>query len=62
MPIFDYQCQCGHIWEVFVLRNEDTPIVCPHCGESENIVKLTGLSSFKLTGTGWYETDFKDSK
>lgn len=31
---------------------------CPECGEA-TLVKMISASSFRLKGTGWYETDFK---
>jgi len=31
---------------------------CPEC-EQETLRKLVSAAAFKLTGTGWYETDFK---
>ena len=34
---------------------------CPECGE-EGLRKLISAVAFKLKGTGWYETDFKDKK
>lgn len=34
---------------------------CPEC-EQETLRKLVSAAAFKLTGTGWYETDFKDKK
>ena len=34
---------------------------CPECGKSA-LTKLVSASSFKLKGTGWYETDFKNKK
>ena len=34
---------------------------CPECGE-DSLQKLVSAAAFKLKGTGWYETDFKDKK
>ena len=33
---------------------------CPECGASALRKKVTA-AAFKLKGTGWYETDFKNS-
>jgi putative FmdB family regulatory protein len=33
---------------------------CPNCGKPELAKQLTA-AAFKLKGTGWYETDFKNS-
>ena len=61
MPIYEYQCQaCGHNLEA-LQKISDAPLVdCPACGQSE-LKKQVTAAAFKLTGTGWYETDFKNS-
>ena len=33
---------------------------CPEC-EEPALRKLVSAAAFKLKGTGWYETDFKDN-
>ena len=39
----------------------DEPLkVCPNCNEPDLAKQLTA-AAFKLKGTGWYETDFKNS-
>jgi predicted nucleic acid-binding Zn ribbon protein len=38
----------------------DEPLTtCPSCGK-ESLKKLISKVAFRLKGTGWYETDFKD--
>lgn len=61
MPIYEYECTaCGHQLEV-LQKVSDSPLrECPACGEPA-LKKLLSLSAFRLKGTGWYETDFKDS-
>ena len=40
----------------------DEPLVnCPNCCQSE-LKKQISASGFRLSGTGWYETDFKSGK
>ncbi|MFA5494035.1 MAG: zinc ribbon domain-containing protein [Porticoccaceae bacterium] len=59
MPIYAYRCQaCDH--ELEALRKiSDPPLVdCPACSKSE-LKKLLTAPSFRLSGSGWYETDFK---
>lgn len=60
MPIYEYQCQaCGKMLEK-LQKVSDAPLVdCPHCQEPK-LSKQISLSSFKLKGGGWYETDFKN--
>ena len=39
---------------------KDEPLVdCEECGAAE-LQKLVSLAAFRLKGTGWYETDFKN--
>jgi putative FmdB family regulatory protein len=62
MPIYEYRCaSCGA--ELEKLRKiSDPPLVeCPECGK-DTLVKLVSASSFRLKGSGWYETDFKTGK
>lgn len=59
MPIYEYQCSaCGQDIEV-IQKMSDAPLKkCPECGKNK-LTKLVSAAGFKLTGTGWYETDFK---
>jgi putative FmdB family regulatory protein len=62
MPIYEYRCEsCGA--ELEKLRKiSDPPLVeCPACGK-HTLVKQVSASSFRLKGSGWYETDFKTGK
>lgn len=34
------------------------PSTCPACGK-DTVVKQVTAPSFRLAGSGWYETDFK---
>jgi len=59
MPIYEYQCQaCGAVVEE-LQKISDPPLKkCPECGANK-LEKLVSAPSFRLSGTGWYETDFK---
>ena len=59
MPIYEYQCQaCGAVVEE-LQKISDPPLKkCPECGANK-LQKLVSAPSFRLSGTGWYETDFK---
>ncbi len=62
MPIYEYRCdQCDHKLEMLQKMSDDPATTCPECGE-EGLRKLVSAAAFKLKGTGWYETDFKDKK
>ena len=62
MPIYEYRCaSCGAELEK-LQKISDPPLTeCPECGK-ETLVKLVSASSFRLKGSGWYETDFKTGK
>ncbi len=62
MPIYEYKCtECQHRLEKLQKMSDDALKDCPECGKS-TLTKLVSAASFKLKGTGWYETDFKGSK
>jgi len=60
MPIYEYRCAaCGHDLEV-LQKMSDAPLrKCPDCGKSQ-LRRLVSASRFRLKGSGWYETDFKN--
>ena len=62
MPIYEYRCNsCGYEKE-HLQKINDAPIsVCPACG-STSYSKLISAAGFQLKGSGWYVTDFKNSK
>lgn len=62
MPIYEYRCEsCGATLEK-IRKFSDPPLTdCPACGKS-TLKKLVSASSFRLKGSGWYETDFKNKK
>ena len=61
MPIYEYVCnQCGHKLEALQKLN-DTPLLeCPVC-EKAALKKKISAPGFRLSGSGWYETDFKSN-
>jgi len=62
MPIYEYKCtECEYRLEKLQKMSDDPLIDCPECGDS-SLTKLVSASSFKLKGSGWYETDFKNKK
>ncbi|SEQ40619.1 putative regulatory protein, FmdB family [Amphritea atlantica] len=62
MPIFDFECRhCGHEFEKLVLKSDAPAPVCAGCN-SADVVKKVSAPGFRLSGTGWYETDFKTGK
>ena len=60
MPIYEYKCNaCDHRLEKLQRMSDDPLKVCPECNKDE-LTKLVSAAGFRLTGTGWYETDFKN--
>lgn len=61
MPIYEYQCEACHHKMEALQKMADAPLTsCPAC-EQETLKKLISAAAFKLKGSGWYETDFKNS-
>lgn len=61
MPIYEYECTaCGHYHEVIQKITEEPLVNCPSCSQPA-LKKLISAAGFRLSGTGWYETDFKRS-
>lgn len=59
MPIYEYRCTaCKHKLEALQKLNDPPLQLCPHCN-SLTLQKLISAVSFRLKGSGWYETDFK---
>ena len=61
MPFYEYQClKCDHRLEVLQKISDDPLVYCPECSEA-SLKKLISAAAFRLKGTGWYETDFKNN-
>lgn len=61
MPIYEYQCEaCGHEMDA-LQKISDAPLTdCPECG-APALKKKISAAAFRLKGSGWYETDFKQN-
>lgn len=60
MPIYEYLCDnCGHELESLQKIVEQPLVYCPECGDAA-LKRKVSAAAFRLKGTGWYETDFKD--
>lgn len=61
MPIYQYKCtECGHGLEALQKMSDPKLVDCPEC-QAPSLKKQVTAAAFKLKGTGWYETDFKNS-
>jgi putative FmdB family regulatory protein len=59
MPIYEYVCsKCGHALEALQKMNDAPLQDCPAC-EKDALKKKISAPGFRLSGSGWYETDFK---
>ena len=59
MPIYAFECgSCGHAFDRLQKLSDPDPETCPACGAAQIRRQLTA-PSFRLAGSGWYETDFK---
>ena len=60
MPIYEYECEaCGHQLEALQKMSAAPLVRCPVC-DKDSLKKLISPAAFKLKGSGWYETDFKN--
>ena len=59
MPIYAFQCaDCGHSFDRLQKMSDPDPDTCPSCG-AHQVKRQVTAPSFRLAGSGWYETDFK---
>jgi len=56
MPLYEYECEAGHRFEL-IRKFSDAPLdKCPTCGAP--VHKLISSPAFQFKGTGWYVTDY----
>jgi putative FmdB family regulatory protein len=57
MPIYEYKCPNGHLFEVFHGMTEDGPSVCDVCGEGP-VKRVLHPVAVHYKGSGFYSTDY----
>ena len=57
MPIYEFRCPNGHLFEVFHRISDPDPDVCEICGASP-IVKVLHPVPIHFKGSGFYSTDY----
>ncbi len=57
VPIYEYKCPNGHLFEVFHGMTEDGPTTCEVCGEGPLQVVLHPVA-VHYKGSGFYSTDY----
>jgi len=61
MPIYEYECrECGYRFDALQKMSDPLLTDCPACGQP-SLKKRLSAPHFRLKGSGWYETDFKNS-
>ncbi len=59
MPIYEFECTtCSTHFDRLQKLSDPDPAECPECGKP-TIRRCVTAPSFRLAGSGWYETDFK---
>ncbi|MFC5743871.1 FmdB family zinc ribbon protein [Dyella tabacisoli] len=59
MPIYEFECSgCGHRFDRLQKLSDPDPETCPQCA-APRVQRKLSAPSFRLAGSGWYETDFK---
>lgn len=59
MPIYEFECgECGKRFDRLQKLSDPDPTDCPACAKPCVRRRVTA-PSFRLAGSGWYETDFK---
>ncbi len=59
MPIYEFECAaCGTRFDRLQKLSDPDPTLCPSCG-AERVSRRLTAPAFRLSGSGWYETDFK---
>lgn len=59
MPIYAFECtECGHSFDRLQKLSDPDPDSCPECSKIA-VKRQVTAPSFRLAGSGWYETDFK---
>ena len=59
MPIYEFQCtKCYKKFEKILPISFEETVYCD-CSKDSEAKKVISAPSFRLSGKGWYETDFK---
>jgi putative FmdB family regulatory protein len=57
VPIYEYKCPNGHLFEVIHGMTEDGPSVCEVCGEGP-LKRVLHPVAVHYKGSGFYSTDY----
>jgi putative FmdB family regulatory protein len=59
MPIYEYKCENGHVFDVMQKLSDDPLTTCPECGAP--VRKVLHPVSIAFKGSGFYSTDYQGS-
>jgi putative FmdB family regulatory protein len=57
MPIYEYRCPKGHVFELFHGMNEPAPAACTVCGAAP-VERVLYPVAVHFKGSGFYSTDY----
>ena len=57
MPIYEYKCPNGHLFEVFHGMSDPAPETCEVCGEGP-VERVLHPVAVHFKGSGFYATDY----
>ena len=57
MPIYEYRCPNGHVFELFQRMGDAQPEVCEVCGEGP-VERVLYPVAVHFKGSGFYSTDY----
>ena len=60
MPIYEYRCENGHLFEVMQKITEDPVTTCETCGAP--VARVFHPIAVHFKGSGFYNTDYGTSK
>jgi putative FmdB family regulatory protein len=60
MPIYEYRCENGHLFEVMQRITEDPVTTCETCGAA--VARVFHPIAVHFKGSGFYNTDYGTAK
>jgi putative FmdB family regulatory protein len=61
VPIYEYRCPNGHVFELFQRMHDPAPEACPTCGAAP-VEKVLYPVAVHFKGSGFYSTDYGRSR
>jgi putative FmdB family regulatory protein len=61
VPIYEYRCPNGHVFEVFQRMDDTAPDACETCGASP-LQRVLFPVAVHFKGSGFYSTDYGRSR